>query len=248
MPPQPSTNSAIPLPRPLIVVISLLVVFHLGMIVANGLATSSGPWPIPPEGMSPFPPPQFAQGLLSIFGGLGEGYLRVVRMTNSYNFSTNRPGASEAIIEAQLKIKDTGELKTVKLPDPNANFWVRHRQSLLAAGLRDDMPVPPPQGEAVAAPGGQVRMIPIWSGEGGMLKIVPTPEHLIPRGPQVMRPGDWARLLARSYGRYLCRSQSAISTDIVRRWRNPIPPPPLLMGQDIPPLEEFAADFGEIKE
>jgi hypothetical protein len=202
--------------------------------------------------MSPYyPPPQFAQGLMSMFGELGRHYLNVLRMSNTYDFPTNRLGAPVAIVEARLRSKDTGEMKTVRLPDPNANFWVRHRQSILAGGLRDDTSVQPPQGEGVAAPGGQVRVIPIWApGEEGLWKIVPTPEHLIPRDRPVERPGDWSRLLARSYGRYLCRSESAASADIIRRWRFAIPPNVLFMGQDIPPqaVEEFANDFGEVKE
>jgi hypothetical protein len=232
-------------------VLSLLIVVHLVLVIGNVFAVPSGPWPGPDGGANLSPPPQFAQGLMSIFGGLGGRYLNSLRMTSSYHFLTNRPGLPDVYIEARLKEKDNGQSKTMKLPDPNSNFWVQHRQSILAAGLRDDVPVQPPQGEGVAAPGRQVRTVLIWEpGEGGVLKIVPTQEHLIPRDRPVWRPGDWPRLLARSYGRYLCRSQNAASADIIRHWRNAIPPSISSMGPEIPQqaLEEYTADFGEVKE
>jgi hypothetical protein len=222
---------------------SIAIAFHLIAIVANVLAAPSGPWPFQErEGLTM--PPQFAQGLTQAFGA---PYLKFLHMTSNYHFMTNRPGSPDAYIEARLKNRSSGDAKTAKFPDPSANFWVRHRQSILANALTQDVPVPPPQGEPVAAPGQQVRMVPMWEpSDGGVLVIRPTPEHLVPRDRDVFRPGDWPRLLARSYARYLCRSQNATSAEIVRHWRNAIPPF-VLSQQEIPQqlMEENAANFGE---
>jgi hypothetical protein len=241
----PSSSPPVNIPRPIIFLASIAIAFHLIAIVANVLGAPSGPWPSQ-EGDSGFtPPPQFAQGLNSAFGSQ---YLNSLHMANNYHFVTNRPTLPEPRLEIQVKSNQGGESKTIRLPDPDANFWVRHRQSILAAGLGNDIPVPPPQGEQLAAPGKQVRMVSIWEQSERGLKIRPTPEHLVPRDRPVIRPSELALLLARAYGRYVCRTQNASSAVVFRHWRDPIPPGVLSM-PDLPQqlTEEFIADFGEFQ-
>src|SRR5262249_51306775 len=136
-----------------------------------------------------------------------------------------------------------------KIPDPEANFWVRHRQSLLAQALADDEPVPPPQGEKVAAPGQQTRTVEIWDEvEKGVprLAIKKVPEHLIPRDRPVFRPSEWSLILAQSYARYLCRTHGADKAEIIRHTQEAIPPG-VLFGPEPPPgaFPVLTSNFGE---
>jgi hypothetical protein len=59
-----------------------------------------------------------------------------------------------------------------------------------------------------------------------------------------MRPSDWALVLARSYGRYLCRTHGAASAEIVRHTREPVSPA-VLFGMRPPPnaFDEYVATF-----
>jgi hypothetical protein len=144
-----------------------------------------------------------------------------------------------------------------------ANPWVRHRQELLASALAPDVPVEPPAGEMLAAPGGNVPTVAIWSppgdgaptkiqeeaaGDGKMqLRLRTVPQHLIPRARPVFRPTDWAVLLARSYGRYLCRTHGAPTAEVVRITREPLHPSVLFNSQQAAPaFDELLASFGEV--
>jgi hypothetical protein len=242
--PQTAVNGTISVPRPILLLASAAIAFHLFALIVRALAAPSGPWPSQ-ESSSMVPPPQFAQGISET---LTPTYLNYLRLTNDYHFPTNHPAVPDAYFVAKLRFNDSPETKTIRVPDEHANFWVRHRQNLLARALTNDAPVQPPQGESVAAPSQQVRTVQIWEqGDGGVLQVRTTPEHLIPRDRPVFRPGDWPKLLVRSYARYLCRTQGATSADIVRHWRDPISPAVLTM-PDPPPqmFEEFAANFGEL--
>ena len=125
--------------------------------------------------------------------------------------------------EAELK-DDTGSvIKTVKFPDDKANFWLRHRQLLLARALFEDLPVQPQRGEAIAPPKQMPPSVEIWEpGQGNVLRLRAVPEHLVPRDRTVFRPAEWSRLLARSYARYLCRMHGAASAEIIRHTKDPI--------------------------
>jgi hypothetical protein len=259
MPRAPSTS--IPaLPRWLIILGSLAIVFHFFAVGVVVLAAPSGPWPSM-EGPSMAGPPQFAQTLLTRnnFDPATRkikpekdpnllGYLRLVRMPHHYHFSTNRPEQPGAYIEARLKDEAGQPITTLKFPDPNANFWVQHRQDILARALANDEPVQPPQSEIIAAPAQETRKVTIWEpaeGGGRSLKLKTVPEHLVPRDRPVERPAEWAVLLAQSYARYLCRSHGAASVEIIRHTQFPIPPSVLFMEPQAGAFDELASNFGE---
>jgi hypothetical protein len=231
------------LPTPLIVAGSVLIAAHLLAVAGAVLAAPSGPWPTP-EGMGTAAPPPFAERL---HDGLPSGYLRCIRMTHNYRFASNRPGLPAVYLEVRLKDREGRPLATVRFPDDNANRWVRYRQSVFARGLADDQPVAPPQGEAVAPPGRQVRSVPIWDMAGPRaLRLSPVPEHLVPRDRPVFRPSNWSLVLARSYARYLCRVHGAARAEVIRHTRDPVPPAAGFLEQ--PPadaFEDLIANFGE---
>ena len=47
------------------------------------------------------------------------------------------------------------------------------------------------------------------------LHLQAVPQHRLPRYPGRMRPQEWSLILARSYGRYLCRTHGAASAEVV---------------------------------
>jgi hypothetical protein len=243
------TPPAVVLPRWLILAGSAVILLHLAAIVANTLATTSGPWPSP-EGGNMSPPPQFAFSVTEISAGgtkLIPAYLQAIKMTHTYHLATSRPAQPGAFFEVRLRDAEGNDLGTRKFPDPEANFWVRHRQSLLAQGLADDMPVVPPQTEAVAAPNKEAPHVLIWDGTPSGLRLRSVPEHLLPRDRPVFRPSDWSMLLARSYGRRLIRTTGANTVEIVRHSRDPYPPMVLFI--DNAPagaFEELVSTYAEV--
>jgi hypothetical protein len=168
-------------------------------------------------------------------------------MTHTYRFRVDRPMPS-VYFEAHLKDGRGEHLKTLKFPDPKANFWVRHRQQLLSDGLFGDSPVPPPQGERLGAPPKTY-----WEPQDKQMVLKTVPEHLVPRTGNVMSPSDWSLLVAKSYAQHLCRTHGAASAEIVRHSRDIVLPPTLLPppppGKDraeAPPalFEELVFNFG----
>ncbi|HLN31777.1 MAG TPA: hypothetical protein VK395_28820, partial [Gemmataceae bacterium] len=157
------------------------------------------------------------------------------------------PAMSVATLEVRLKDNDGKELATLKFPDAKANFWVQHRQSLLARALAEDQPVQPLTGEFIPAPGRQVSSVQIWDGKQD-LQLRTVPEHLIPRERPVFRPSEWSLLLARSYARFLCRTQGAASAEVIRHTRESLSPM-VWRGFNPPPesTEDLVANFGDFK-
>jgi hypothetical protein len=228
----------------LVVLGSLAIAFHLLAVTLGVLAAPSGPWPAM-DGVNLATPPQFAFSAHALV----RPYLQLVKMTHNYHFLTNRPGAPGAYFEARLWDAAGQELATVRFPDASANLWVRHRQGLLARALADDQPVMPPQGEVIAPPQQQVPTVPIWDMvENRRLTIRRVPEHLIPRDRPVFSPSEWSLLLARSYGRYLCRAHGAASAEVVRHTRDPIPPAVMFMDNvQAAAFDELISTFGEVR-
>lgn len=239
------------LPRWLILVVSAAILIHLTAVVVNTLATTSGPWPTP-EGGNISPPPQFAFSLTEFKVGdtrLIPAYLQALKMTHTYHFATSRPSQPGAFFEVRLRDKDGKDLGTRRFPDPAANFWVRHRQSILAQSLADDLPVTPPQTEVVAAPNRELPEVLIWDADSNApgLRTRSVKEHLIPRDRPVFRPSEWSMLLARSFGRHLLRDTGATRVEVVRHTRDPYPPMVLFI--DSPPagvFEELVSTFPEV--
>ncbi len=240
----PAATVSHALPTWLLVAGSLFIVGHLLALAVAVLSASSGPWPTP-DGPGKAAPPQFAAALHRL---IAPNYLQWMRMTDSYHFASNRPGAPGVYFEARLKDGSGQVFLTLTFPDAHANPAVRERQALLARALADDQPLPSPEGEKIPAPGRQVEKVPFWdSGEPRALKLREVPEHLLPRDRPLFRPSAWSLLLARSYARYLCRAHGAASAELIRHTREAIPPA-ALSGQEGTPdsWNDLVADFGDL--
>jgi hypothetical protein len=220
--------------------------FALGLYV---VAAPSGPWPAG-MGVNMAQGPQFA---VTINDFLTPYYLRPLKMTHNYHFQANRTAFPGVMIQIKLKDEKGKLIETVQLPDPKANFWVQHRQLLLARGLGEDQPVEPPGSDKIPGVGKKTVTVEIWdaggTGQGAewQLVIKSTPEHLIPRDRPVMRPSAYSRTLARSYVRYLCRQTGAATGEVLRTSRDPIIPALLVM-EDTPPgtFNNLVSNFGEM--
>jgi hypothetical protein len=250
--PQPLSRTGGALPTWLVVVGSAAILYHLAGIIIPILDTPSGPWPSQGD-RNMGEPPHFAHSAADLATLQGK-YLRVA---HSFHFDSNRPADRYGVeFEVRLKDADGKLIKTLRFPDPAANPWVRHRQEILAQGLAVDLPVPPPQGEVLAAPGGKVPTRSIWlrkdediaklakqpapppTGKpvGLRLETVPVNDLVLLRR-DVWRPSEWTLVLAKSYSRYLCRKEGAASAEVVRRTRTSVSPA-VLFGTKVAPNEE----------
>ena len=242
--PRPRPHDPPELPPWLTALGSAAVAFHLLAVACLALAAPSGPWPTA-FGASTAAGPQFARG---VSAALTPSYLGPLKLTHNYHFAGNRPGATAVYVEARLKDAEGRTVATVRLPDERANFWVRHREALLAQWLTDDQPVPPRPGEAIPAPNRAVPTVTIWDvGPDRALALRAVPEHLVPRERPVYRPSDWSLLLARSYARHFCRRHGATSVELVRHTREPVLPAVLFLPE--PPadaFDELISNFGEL--
>lgn len=243
--PQPRPGPVPPLPGWLVFVASAGIVGHFAAVGALALAAPSGPW-LSPLGPSTATGPQFAQDLNRLTAA---NYLLPLGMRHNYHFPGNRPAPPGVYFEVLLKDDAGRPLEAVRIPDPKANFWVRHRQALLAQWLADDQDIEPRAGEVVAAPNQRVRTVEIWEPSGERtLRLREVPEHLVPRDRQVARPSAWSRLLANAYVRHLCRTQGAASGELVRHFRQPVLAG-MIYAEEPPPglFEEIVSYFGEVK-
>ena len=243
----------------LIVVGSAAIIFHLAAVIVPILDSPSGPWPTP-AGRTMDDPPAFVHAV----SGVADWHAQYLRLSHNYHFVFNRPGDAPAVkMEVRLRDDAGALIRTLTFPDPQANPWVRHRQDLLVRALAPDLPVPAPGQEFIAAPGQKPPTATVWlTPEDGIpdgtpsadvvdpkiqLRLATIPQHLVPRGREVMRPSDWSILLAHSYARRLCREYGAATAEIIRISREPVSPG-VLFGGETPPeaFEELTASFGEV--
>ncbi len=239
--------SARPLPGWVLVLGSLVIVVHLLSLGMYVLSAPSGPWPMG-MGANMAQPPQFAA---TISNALYPYTLRPLKMMHNYHFLSSRPAFPGVRVEIKLKNEQGKVIETVQLPDPKANFWVQHRQQLLARGLAEDQPVEMNQGEEIPGVGKKAEKIDIWDGAGPaanwQLVITPKEKHMIPRDRPVMRPSEYSRILARSFVRHLCRQTGAASGEVIRISHEPITPN-LVTTEDVPPgtFNTLTSNFGEM--
>jgi hypothetical protein len=232
-------------PRWVLVCGSAAIVFHLFAALIAALDAPSGPWATP-MGSSPALAPTFAFQTAEY---VTLPYSRLVKMTSSFHFSSNKQEAQEVLFEALLKDANGKVLQTLRFPDPNANRWVRYRQSLLAQQLGNDEPVPPQQG-VIVAPAGQPLPKQRWWQQDGekRLKMIEDTPNAIPRNQPVMQPAPLSYIAAQSYARYLCKAQGADKVEIVRQWFDPVLPN--ILFEPAPPTDErlsrFYATYGDL--
>lgn len=146
------------LPAWLIKLGSTVIAVHLAILILFVLAAPSGPWPTA-YGMDMGVPPQFAEAISSV---TSRYYLRPLGIAHNYHFTDNRTALPDVAFEVHLKDEAGQEIAALRFPDRSANFWVYHRQKLLARALGDDQPVQPRGAEKVAAPSQQVHRVFYW--------------------------------------------------------------------------------------
>jgi hypothetical protein len=246
-----------PLPQWLVILGSLFVVGHLGAVVFLVLGAQSGPWPTP-YGESNADGPYFAQKIGSF---LSDNYLRHLRMTHNYHFVSNRTDEEYVAFDVILRDAKGVEIKKVSIPDPDANFWVRHRQKILARNLVPDVPVAPAGAEKLAAPGKKLQKIPFWEPVEEKKEGLPLPnqpsttklvirrelEHLIPRDRPVSKVSDWSMVVAEEYQRFLCEKYDAAKSDLIRYYRQPVLPEYLAIRQAPNAFPEIISYFEEYR-
>jgi hypothetical protein len=178
-------------------------------------------------------------------------YLRFLHMTHNYHFLASHPEGETIYFEVRLRNSEGRPVKTLRFPDPDANHWVRHRQSLLAKGLGFDIPVEAPRGEAIPAPGKTMPTVTVWEGTPGdpVLRLRQVKENLLPKDRPSFQPSPWSKLLAQSYARHLCREHGAASAEVIRHSRNPVQPSMLLKPDQAFPgiFEDLICSFGEYR-
>jgi hypothetical protein len=220
-----------PLPRGLIIGVSLFIAFHLFAVGIHVLAAPSGPW------LSPFGP---SQAIGPLFAGRIDDvtrpyYLRPLHMTHNFHFLGNRPDVGGIMVEVRLKDADGRLIDTLKFPSLRDNLWLRQRHTMMANQLGDDEPVQAPGAEPVPAPGREMAKQKIWDPSGPSASTLrDVPVHLIPRNQPVFRPRDWSQIVARSYARHLCRQYGAASAEVTRQSRQPVQPGLLFVEQPPP--------------
>lgn len=155
---QSPTLKARQLPSWVIALGSLLIAIHLLALGALALAAPSGPWPTS-FGSDMAVGPQFAAAVNQVSA---DNYLKPLGMTHNYHFSSNRMDIPWVYFEVKLWDDAGREINTVRFPEEDANFWVRHRQRLLARNLGDDQPIQPSGPERVASPDQEVRKVHYW--------------------------------------------------------------------------------------
>jgi hypothetical protein len=216
-------NAKVPLPRWVIQAASAAIILHLGALLVLFLGAQSGPW-FSPFGRTPADPPEFAGQIDRL---IRPWYFFVLSLDHdSQSFARNDPEEEAVYLEALLKDKSGTVVQTLTIPDPGANFWVRHRQGLLVQGLADDIPVQAPRGEVIPGEKQKGKTVSIWDAlEGAPIQNISTiPEILIPRNRDVFGPTERAQLLAKSYARYLCREHRVPTVELIRYHRKAIFP------------------------
>lgn len=240
-----------PLPSALKVVGSAFAIGHLTAIVLLALEPQSGPWAFY-GGETPMEGPMFAK--MTTENVTFPYYLQPLRLINNYHFASNRPTRYAVYFEVILKDGRGEVTKTLRFPDEKANFWVRHRQEILARSLAEDVPVAPARPtEAVPAPGKELPTVEIWDmndNEHGVLRLKRVPEDKVPRNPPAVRPTDGAKLFAQAYMRHLCKEHGAKSAELVRHTREMVTPTDMFSTALRPPdfFNELKSYFGEYRE
>lgn len=232
------------LPRWVVLVGSVLIVFHLIAVLALALAVPSGPWPTS-FGASMSEEPRFVRIINEL---TARYYLRPLHLAQDFHFSSNRNDVPVVKFEVRLRDRVGNLLQTVRLPDEGASSWSRQYQKRLALGLGDDQPVQPPRGEVIPAPGRNVKTVTIWDAAPSdpTLRLRELPHHLVPRDRPVYRPSEWSQVLARAFTHYLGRQYAAASAEVIRHSREPILPAVMFSAAPLPgAFEELVCSFGE---
>lgn len=146
------------LPRWMVATGSVLIAGHLLAVVLLALSARSGPW-IPPMQFLPPSPSEGPKFATIISAKTGEYYLHPLGMSHTYHFESNKVAEPAVKFEVILKDKNGQALQTLKFPEDDVNFWVHHRQQLLATGLGNDIPVPQQELQSPEVIGGDAQQV-----------------------------------------------------------------------------------------
>ena len=226
----------------------LAAIAHLSAVAMLAMAAPSGPWPFN-GGASFAEGPQFAKA--ATINVAYPYYLSPLRMTHNYRFQTNNVAVTGIFLEVRLKDEFGNVTKTLKLPDEKANYWVRHRQKLLAQALGEDQPAQNEGTERIGPAGNLVKRLPtkeIWEPDARGVLYLKDVER-VPNDREVYRPSPTAKVLAKSYMRYLCNEHNAASAELIRYSRQAVMPMILFMPDAPNPqaFHELESNFGEYR-
>lgn len=228
---------------------SLLIIFHLLCALHTTLFTSSGPWPTPNGNMQALPP-QFAItiGRLSINEQpVLEAYQRAMRVYSSFRFSSIRQETLEISFEGIFKDTAGNVISKKSIPDPEAPASIRYRQVQLAQQLGNDEPLPPPQAVIIAAPGKTLENVRWWQADGENRMVLKEDNpNSVPRNQNFMTPSASQYLIAKSFARFLGRHHEQPRVELVRYWYEPVLP--MVLIEDEAPtadvLRRFQSSYG----
>jgi hypothetical protein len=230
------------LPTWLLWVGSLVIAGHFFAILILVLAAPSGRWPDPMVGERMAPPPPFAQKVNEITQNY---YLKHLKLVHNYHFNSNRPVVPGVKFEVKLYDEQGTEVKTLTFPDPRANSWEKHRQTLMARHLAEDRTLVLPEGELLRTPDGSYPPQAYWQPDRiqrDQIRLTSKPLDQVPRTVlgemPTMRPSWWSMVLSRSYVRYLRHKHGAASGTLVRITRDPLP------SGGAEPIQDWKAIFG----
>jgi hypothetical protein len=237
----PQGQTQRPLPQWLIVVASVALIFHFSAFSFRVLAARSGPWSTD-IGPTQMEPPAFA----AMFNNFASGaYLEPLGLTHNYQFLSNRTNLSAVKVEVR-QINATGKVgQKVLLPDPQANFWVRERQKVLAWNLGDDQGVQQARRNVSSAPGQERPKIPFWLTYEGPTAPREVYHAEEPPAEALAGPSPWSLLLAKSFARHGQRDALAGRVEVVRTSRAAVYPALILL--ETPPpgaFDELVCNFG----
>lgn len=224
---------------------SAAIVWHLLAIFIAALDAPSGPWHTP-MGPQRFEPPAFA---FQIAEHLTLPYALATKVAGSYRFESNRLEMPDIGFEARVRDAQGRVVAQRRFPEEGAPAQVRSRQQMLAYWLQFDRPLPPPQSVLLAPPGGEVPKARWWEPDGERrMRLLQDDANAVPRNRPVMEPTPTAFKLASAYARHLCRQHGGERAEIVRLYREPVPPTVLL--QEQPPtaddLRGYQATYGDL--
>jgi hypothetical protein len=227
------------------VVGSLAIGWHLLAIFIGALDAPSGPWPTP-MGPQRFDPPAFA---FQIAEHLTLPYAQLIKIAGAYRFESNRLETPDVQVEARVRDAAGRVIAQQRLPEASASAQVRYRQQMLVYWLQFDRPLPPPQSVLLAPTGGKVPQARWWEPDGERrMRLIQDDANAVPRNRPVMEPTPSAFKLASAYARHLCRRHGGDRAEIVRLYREPIPPTVLFQEQppSVDELRGFQATYGDL--
>jgi len=220
------------LPRWVVLTVSAVVGFHLFALGIVVLAAQNGPWWVEQMGRNlTSPGPQFA-------GAFNEWtapyYLHPLGLAQDGHYESNRTLFSTVQVKVHLTKDEDGQETVLTFPDPKANMWVRHRQSILIQRFGDDQPHMLNQDPSVriTAPEGKADMafflFPTNPNDPDSdLIFYETPQFEFKRVKEKYRefpffgPSESSMILMTSFIRHLQHEHGAAKVEVVRQSRNP---------------------------